>query len=148
MRNSIKFSNALVHNIFGRSQRNYAHVMTAALLWHVQHFVVIGWAHFKPDPCNLWSNYELDQNTISGTSARDRYIVLLLASPWYPVMAYKAVPMYHYGFFIVFSGSCSGVRYLFSYGIFYTFDKHVITPIQDAKPQSWFITLVDYGQLS
>ena len=31
------------------SQRNFAQVTTVTLSWHVQNFVVFGWAHFKPE---------------------------------------------------------------------------------------------------
>ena len=60
----MKFYNALAHNILNRSQRNFAHVTTVTLSWHVQN-VVIDWACFKPKHCEVWSNFEFDQNTIS-----------------------------------------------------------------------------------
>ena len=67
IKNSMKLCNALVHNIFGQSQRNLAHITTVALLWCVQDFVAIGWAHFKPEHSKLWLNFEFDGNLISGT---------------------------------------------------------------------------------
>ena len=65
--NYTKLCNALVHNIFNWSQRNFAHVTTITLLWHAQYFVVNGWGHFKPEHCKFLSNFEFDQNTVSGT---------------------------------------------------------------------------------
>ena len=61
-----KFCNALVHNIFSWSQWNFAHVMTVTLSWHVQNFIVISQARFKPEQCKVWSIFEFDQNTING----------------------------------------------------------------------------------
>ena len=65
----MKFWNALVHNKFGQSQWNFAHVMTVTLSWHVQNFIVIGWAHFKPEHYKFWSNFKFDRNIINGTGA-------------------------------------------------------------------------------
>ena len=59
----MKLCNALVRNIFNRSHQ-------VTLPWRAQNFVVIGWTHFKPKHCEFWSNYEFDQNTVSGTGAR------------------------------------------------------------------------------
>ena len=42
------------------------HVMTITLCY-VQNFIVISWAHFKPEHCKFLSNFEFDQNTVSGT---------------------------------------------------------------------------------
>ena len=39
----------------------------------VQNFVVIGWAYFKPDHFEVWSNFKW--NTVSGTGA------------WYPIIS-------------------------------------------------------------
>ena len=32
----------------------------------MQNFVAIGLAHFKPEHCEFLSNFEFDQNTVSG----------------------------------------------------------------------------------
>ena len=49
------------------SQHNFAHVTTVTLLWHVQHFVMIGRVDFKPEHCKFWSNFKFDRNIVSGT---------------------------------------------------------------------------------
>ena len=54
---------ALVHNIFGRSQRNFAHVTTVALSCRMKNVVAIG-GPIKPEHCKLWSNFEFDRNTL------------------------------------------------------------------------------------
>ena len=51
IRNSMKFCIGLVLNKFNRSQRNFAHVTTVTLSWHVQNFIVIGWPYFKSEHC-------------------------------------------------------------------------------------------------
>ena len=55
--------------MLNRSQRNYAHVTTVALSWHVHNFVVIGKVHFKQEHCKFWSNLEFDRNIVRGTGA-------------------------------------------------------------------------------
>ena len=65
----MKLSNGLVHNVFGRPQRNFAHVTTVTLSWRVQNSVVIGWVHFKPEFCKFWSNFEFFRNIVSGRGA-------------------------------------------------------------------------------
>ena len=55
--------------MLNRSQRNFAHVTTVTLSWHVQNFVVISRVHFKPEHCKFWSNFEFDRNIVSGTGA-------------------------------------------------------------------------------
>ena len=65
----VKIGNALVWNILDQSQRKFAHVTTGTLSWHVQNFVVIGRAHFKPEHCKICSNFEFDRNIVSGTGA-------------------------------------------------------------------------------
>ena len=50
--------------------RNFVHITTVILSWHVQNFVVLGWAHCKPEHCKFWLNFEFDQNTISEMGAR------------------------------------------------------------------------------
>ena len=67
IRNSIKMWNALFSNMLNQSQQNFAHVMTMQLSWCEQNFVVISWVYLKPEHCKFWSNFELDQNIISGT---------------------------------------------------------------------------------
>ena len=42
---------------------------TSWLWWHVQNIIVIGWAYFKLEHSKLWSNFEFDQNVVSGTAA-------------------------------------------------------------------------------
>ena len=49
IQNSMKFWNAFVYNILGQSQRNFAHVTTVWLSWHVQNFIEISWAYFKQE---------------------------------------------------------------------------------------------------
>ena len=39
---------------------------TFTLSWHVQNFVVIGWASLKLHHSKFWSNLEFNQNTVSG----------------------------------------------------------------------------------
>ena len=43
--------------------------MAVSLLWRVQNFFVIGWAHFEPEPCKFLLNFKLDRNIISGMGA-------------------------------------------------------------------------------
>ena len=70
IQNSMKLCNAVVDNIFGRSQWNFAHVTTVLLSWCVQNFIVIGGRHVKPEHSKFWWNLEFDRNTISGIIAR------------------------------------------------------------------------------
>ena len=65
-----QIGSVLVSNILNRSQRNFAHVTTVTLSWHVQNFVVVGGVHFKLEHCKFWSNFEFDRNIVSGTGAR------------------------------------------------------------------------------
>ena len=58
-----------VYYNFGWS-RDFSHVMTVILSWLVQNFFVICCAHFKPEHCKFWQNFELDRNTISGMCSR------------------------------------------------------------------------------
>ena len=67
--NETKIWSALVENVIYQPQRNFAHVTTVQLSWHVQNFVVIDWACFTLQRSKFWSNFEFDQNTISGTGA-------------------------------------------------------------------------------
>ena len=60
IRNSMKFYNVLVHNVFSRSQHNSEHVTAVTLPWHVQNLVVMSWAHFKAQHCEFLSNLEFD----------------------------------------------------------------------------------------
>ena len=71
------FVNALVHNILNRSQWNFTHVTTVTLSWRVQNFIVISWAHFKPECCEFLLNFEFDWNTASGMGTRQ-----LFWHPW------------------------------------------------------------------
>ena len=72
------------------SQWNFAHIVTAtslvhvmawrrtgdkplpepmmSLLWHVQYFIVIGGAHFKPQHFKFWSNFKFDRNIVKMTN--------------------------------------------------------------------------------
>ena len=63
----MKICIVLVHNIFNRSQQNFAHVTTVTLSWSVQNFVVIGWAHFKPEHCVTLSNFKFNRDTVIET---------------------------------------------------------------------------------
>ena len=65
--NSMKIQNALVSNIFDRSQRYFAHVTTVTLSWRVQNIVVIGHLHFTLECFEFSSNFEFDRNMLSGT---------------------------------------------------------------------------------
>ena len=76
IRNSTKIYNVLVRNILDRSQRNFAHVTTVTLLWHVQNFVVIIWACFKSEHYKFRWNFEFDRNIINGMGARAHYILM------------------------------------------------------------------------
>ena len=68
--NSMKIQNALVSNIFDRSQRYCAHVTTVTLSWRVQNIVVIDRVCFTLECFEVWSNFEFDRNMLSGTGAR------------------------------------------------------------------------------
>ena len=70
MQNSVKFCNDLVRYILGRLQQKFAHIITVALLYHVQNIVVIGWVHFTPEHYKFWSYFKFIQNNVSGTDAR------------------------------------------------------------------------------
>ena len=65
----MKIQNALVSNIFDRSQRYFAHVTTVALSWPVQNIVVISSVHFTLECFEFSSNFEFDRNMLSGTGA-------------------------------------------------------------------------------
>ena len=65
----MKIQNALVSNIFNRSQRYFAHVTTVTLSWHVQNIVVIGRVYFTLKCFEFSSNFEFDRNMLSGTGA-------------------------------------------------------------------------------
>ena len=62
----MKLCNALVHSIYGRSQRNFQHVTTVTQSWIVQNFVVISWSHFIVQHSKFCSNFEFEQSTVSG----------------------------------------------------------------------------------
>ena len=66
----MKIQNALVSNIFDRSQRYFAHVTTVLLSWRVQNIVVIGSVYFTLECFEFSSNFEFDRNMLSGTGAR------------------------------------------------------------------------------
>ena len=38
----------------------------------MQNFIVIGWAYFKLEQSKFLSNFEFDQNNVSGTGARSQ----------------------------------------------------------------------------
>ena len=65
----MKIQNALVSNIFDRSQRYFAHVTTVTLSWRVQNIVVIGRVYFTLECFGFSSNFEFDRNMFSGTGA-------------------------------------------------------------------------------
>ena len=65
----MKIQNALVSNIFDRSQRYFAHVTTVTLSWRVQNIVVIGRVYFTLECFEFSSNFEFDRNMLSGTGA-------------------------------------------------------------------------------
>ena len=65
----MKIQNALVSNIFDRSQRYFAHVTTVLLSWRVQNIVVIGSVYFTLECFEFSSNFEFDRNMLSGTGA-------------------------------------------------------------------------------
>ena len=60
--------------MLNRSQRNFAHVTTVTLSWRVQDFVAINEAYLKLEHSKIWSNFEFDRITFSGTGARSLYI--------------------------------------------------------------------------
>ena len=65
----MKIQNALVSNIFDRSQRYFAHVTTVTLSWRVKNIVVIGRVYFTLECFEFSSNFEFDRNMLSGTGA-------------------------------------------------------------------------------
>ena len=65
----MKIQNALVSNIFDRSQQYFAHVTTVTLSWRVQNIVVIGRVYFTLECFEFSSNFEFDRNMLSGTGA-------------------------------------------------------------------------------
>ena len=99
--NSMKFCNALVHNIFGRSQRNFAHVVTVTLSWHVQNLVVIGWSYFEWEHSKIWSNFKFDRNLVSGMGAELRMMRLW----WYYV--HFSGNSYDFTFYSLAPGRCT-----------------------------------------
>ena len=68
----MKIQNALVSNIFDRSQRYFAHVTTVTLSWRVQNIVVIGRVYFTLECFEFSSNFEFDRNMLSGTGAMSK----------------------------------------------------------------------------
>ena len=46
---------------------DHKEILHMPLLWHVQNFVVTASAHFKSEPCKIWSNFEFGRNTVIGT---------------------------------------------------------------------------------
>ena len=65
----MKIQNALVSNIFDRSQRYFAHVTTVTLSWRVQNILVIGRVYFTLECFEFSSNFEFDRNMLSGTGS-------------------------------------------------------------------------------
>ena len=65
----MKIQNALVWNIFDRSQRYFVHVTTVTLSWRVQNIVVTGSVYFTLECFEFSSNFEFDRNIVSGTGA-------------------------------------------------------------------------------
>ena len=82
IQNLTRIGSALVWNMLNWSQRNFAHITTVTLSWHVQNFVVISKVHFKPEHCKIWSNFEFNQNIVSGICAR------------YPIISIKSIQCY------------------------------------------------------
>ena len=77
----MKISNALTHNIFSQSQRNFAPVMTVTVLWGAHNLLVIGWAaHLKPEHSKYWSNFKLAQSSVSGTGAWSAIVFIFIMS--------------------------------------------------------------------
>ena len=76
----MKIQNALVSNIFDRSQRYFAHVTTVTLSWRVQNIVVIGRVYFTLECFEFSSNFEFDRNMLSGTGAWSKPMSLCLSS--------------------------------------------------------------------
>ena len=72
----MKIQNALVSNIFDRSQRYFAHVTTVTLSWRVQNIVVIGRVYFTLECFEFSSNFEFDRNMLSGTGAWSQFYTL------------------------------------------------------------------------
>ena len=50
--------------------RDFAHVMTVTLLWHVQNFVVIGRICYEQEHDKVSLNFEFDWNIVSDTATR------------------------------------------------------------------------------
>ena len=71
----MKIQNALVSNIFDRSQRYFAHVTAVTLSWRVQNIVVIGRIYYTLECFEFSSNFEFDRNMLSGTGARLRDLI-------------------------------------------------------------------------
>ena len=65
----MKIQNALVSNIFDRSQRYFAHVTTVTLSWRVQNIVVLDRVYFALECFEFSSNFVFDRNMLSGTGA-------------------------------------------------------------------------------
>ena len=65
----MKIQNALVSNIFDRSQRYFVHVTTVTLSWRVQNIVVVGRVYFTLECFEFSSNFEFDRNMLCGTGA-------------------------------------------------------------------------------
>ena len=65
-RNSMKLCNALVHKIFDRSQRDFAHTVTVTLMCAK----CLCDRLIKPHHSKFWSNFEFDRKTLSGVGAR------------------------------------------------------------------------------
>ena len=79
----MKIQNALVSNIFDRSQWYFAHVTTVTLSWRVQNIVVIGRVYFTLECFEFSSNFEFDRNMLSGTGARCECEIFI---KWYIVI--------------------------------------------------------------
>ena len=78
----MKIQNALVSNIFDRSQRYFAHVTTVTLSWRVQNIVVIGRVYFTLECFEFSSTFEFDRNMLSGTGARKRWLNIIAFMDW------------------------------------------------------------------
>ena len=76
----MKIHNALVSNIFDRSQRYFAHVTTVTLSWRVQNIVVIGRVYFTLECFEFSSNFEFDRNMLSGMGARSSAVTYLITN--------------------------------------------------------------------
>ena len=55
------------------SQRNFVHVKTVFLSWHVQNFVVISRIYYELKHYKVSLNFKFDRNIVSGTGACNHY---------------------------------------------------------------------------